>query len=159
MFKVLILFLLSSLTFGRGYQFDFNGGLEKNNGSGKRSGKTAEMARFKLMTSPAFFRFHGAYTFVQGSELQQSEFSLGGSMYVLHDLMKDTPCQPYVDAEGLFGVGYVSKVSRMDFGYAVGAGIDIQLGDKWGINLAAQYKGATEISYRLWLGFYWFRFG
>jgi len=134
-----------------GYQFNFNLGQDNPDEGETRTG-AATMARFAISTKPRLFRMVGAFTALTGGGLQQGEFSAGPHLYPFGNINRGF-IQPYLFAEGSFGIGTFEEKTRYDSGYGVGVGCDFFLSKKGGMTLAVEKKQATESAYRLWIGF------
>ncbi|OFZ48736.1 MAG: hypothetical protein A2381_05295 [Bdellovibrionales bacterium RIFOXYB1_FULL_37_110] len=133
------------------YQFNFNLGQDNPDEGETRTGN-ASMARFAISTKPRLFRLVGAFTALTGGGLQQGEFSAGPHVYPFGNINRGF-IQPYLFAEGSFGIGTFEEKTRYDSGYGVGVGCDFFLNKKGGMTLAVEKKEAAESAYRLWIGF------
>lgn len=138
---------------GGRYQFNFNVGMDDPESGETRSGN-AILSRFSISTRPKTIRLIGAFTALAGGGLKQGEFSVGPHIYPFSAL-KATPVQPFLSAEGSFGVGTYQDKVRYDTGYGVGVGIDFLFFHRSGLTIVFEQHGATETAYRMWIGFHY----
>lgn len=155
MFKklLIILILLSSELFARGSQFNFNIGLDDPDDGEARS-STAPIMKFGISSNKdKFFRWNGGFIVAWGGGLKQGEFTFGPYIYPLSSISK-TAAQPFLYAEGVWGMGSYDGKSRTEAGFTLGVGSDLAIGKQWGLTLAFEQHNATETATRLWLGLY-----
>ncbi len=118
------------------YQFNLNVGSDNPDTSATRSGN-ATLIKFAISTRPKIFRLVGGFTYLTGGGLQQGEFSVGPHIYPFASIPR-TPIQPFLYAEGAFGIGSYLDEIRYDAGYGIGLGIDFQLFKKSGFTFAIE---------------------
>lgn len=157
--QILLMLFLSALMSlpvqvqaARKSQINFNLGQDTPD-DGEARENSATLFRMSLSTEPSWFRLVAGFTMINGSAFMQGEFTIGPYIYPLANVRK-TPIQPFVFAEGVFGVGTLDEEARMDTGMGMGAGVDWRWGKKSGITVAMELHTATETSNRIWLG--WF---
>lgn len=149
-----ILFILISFNIvaNKKSQLNLNLGLDYPDKGQDRS-SSATMLKFGISTKPSIFRFSAGFTLSVGSGYKQGELNIGPYIYPLA-YVKKVAFQPFLFAEGKFGVGQFSSKARMDTGYGIGTGTDIRFGKSSGITLAAELHSAEEDANRFWLGWY-----
>jgi hypothetical protein len=154
-----ILVLVSIFLYGSGdahaarrSQININLGIDSPD-DGEDRESAATMFRASLSTAPYMFRFVAGFTAVLGSAYMQGEFTFGPYFYILSSIKK-TPIQPFIFAEGVFGVGTLDEEARTDAGSGLGAGVDIKFAKMSGITFSMEMHSASETSNRIWFG--WF---
>lgn len=151
----LIIFILSffskSYAAQYRYQFNFNVGTDNPESTDTRSGG-ASLVRFAISNRPRVFRFVGGFTIMSGGGLKQGEFAVGPHIYPFSNV-PHTPVQPYVGAEGTFGIGTFNDKLRYDTGYGLILGCDFQFWSRSGLTIAIEQHNATETAFRMWIGF------
>ncbi|MCB9060843.1 MAG: hypothetical protein H6622_04910 [Halobacteriovoraceae bacterium] len=152
-FTILISFITSNL-FAAKFQFDLLGGYDTPQADDERTASAA-LLKFNLSTKPAMFRWQSGFALAFASGLTQGEFSFGFNFYPLTHLQK-TPAQPFLFAEGVFGLGTYDELVRMDTGYGLGVGINLNFWKSSGMTVAVEQHKATETATRLWFGLFWF---
>lgn len=128
---------------------------QDNPDDGETRTASANMLKLELTNGLRFFRFSTGFTYMRGaSQFSQGELTVGPYIYPLGGISK-TPAQPFIFALGKIGFGTLEDTSRMDTGYGLGAGVDMNVFDRSGFTIAVEQHNATETATRLWAGFFW----
>jgi len=128
---------------------------------------TATTVKFFLQSGD-MFRWLSSFAYNTGTKYSQGEFGVGGVLYPLNSLSKSI-LQPFVYVNGFLGLGRYQdsattscgsggatacEATRMDAGYELGAGVDVQLFKKYGITFMIESHAGGEASQRMLFGFY-----
>lgn len=154
-FITLIIFILScsSNIYGKGSQFNTDFGIDTPDSTETRT-ETATLLKFALANDKkSWWRWVGSFAIAWGGKLKQGEFLFGPHIYPLVGVSK-SKVQPFLYAEGVWGLGSYDEVSRTEAGFAMGVGADLFLGKSWGLTVAFEQHNATETATRLWLGIF-----
>ena len=162
-FHILIILFLT--TFGmEAYsksQVKFSAGTDSpgtdttKNARGITAGTTIKI----FLQSGEWYRWTSSFAYSTATKYSQGEFGVGLTLYPLNSLSKSF-VQPFLYANGFVGLGRyydtteTKEQTRMDFGYDLGAGIDIDLFKKFGFNFIIESHSGGEKSLRMLLGFY-----
>ena len=156
--KLLLIFTFIILPYttdaGGNYQFNFNIGMDNPQSTDTRSA-TGYLAQFHLSTKPNWVRLISSFTYITAGTLAQGEFGLGGNFYPLAFVGEKSPIQPFVMVGGVFGLGSFEDTTRMDTGYGMGVGCDINFYKSSGFTVMIEQHNATESSMRTYVGYFW----
>ena len=125
------------------------------NARGITSGTTIKI----FLQSGEWYRWTSSFAYSTATKYSQGEFGLGVSFYPLNKISKSI-VQPFLYGEGFLGLGryYDTTLSkeqtRMDAGYNLGAGVDIELFKKYGLNFIIESHSGGEKSLRMLIGFF-----
>ncbi len=121
---------------------------------GETRTSTAPLLKFAVSSkTDSFIRWVGGFIAAWGGGLKQGEFTFGPYIYPLSYNSKAV-AQPFVYAEGIWGLGSYDNKSRTEAGFTLGVGIDLLMTKDWGWTLAFEQHNATETATRLYLGLY-----
>ncbi|MDC0253396.1 hypothetical protein OAK75_00760 [Bacteriovoracales bacterium] len=140
------------------FQVKFSGGLETlGNKRGIAASETPFLIKVGLQNGNVF-RWSSTFAFILGANYKQGDFGLGTSVYPLANITKSI-VQPFLYVEGFLGLGRFSSdgtnfETRMDPGYNLGVGVDLEIFKKYGIHLMVENHGGKESSQRLLFGIY-----
>jgi hypothetical protein len=161
-FHIFLTFYLT--TFGMDayskYQVKFSAGTDTpgSSTSANARGITAGTTVKIFLQSGDMLRWTSSFAYSIATSYSQGEFGLGGSFYPLNSISKSM-VQPFLYADGFLGLGRFKNTSseeltRMDAGYNLGAGIDIDLFKKFGLNFIIESHSGGEKSLRMLIGFF-----
>ena len=153
---LLLLFaaLLSATTDAAPYQIRLSGGYDITpTGSAQ---PTSYLLQSQISTLTRFIRFQSAFTFLYGTEYMEGEAGFGLSLYLLAPFVGTrAPVQPYLSGGGSAGFGTLAGAQRQDIGPYYGAGVDLKMAQKSGMNIAVEQHMASAKSIRFLIGYYW----
>ena len=143
----------SNTTYAAASQFNLDFGLDTPDASEVRSGN-ATLIKFALANNKkSWWRWVGAFAIAWGSLFKQGEFLFGPHIYPLVGVSK-SKVQPFLYAEGVWGLGSFNNASRTEAGFAMGVGADIFIKKRWGFTIAFEQHNATETATRIWIGIF-----
>ena len=105
------------------------------------------------------FRWSSSFAYSIATKYSQGEFGIGGVFYPLYSLSKSI-VQPLFYVDGFIGLGRMTnqttskEETRMDAGYNMGVGVDIEIFKKYGLNFIIESHSGGEASQRMLIGFY-----
>ena len=150
---LVLLFTIASTT-EAGFQFNLNLGMDDPEATDTRN-TSGYMAHFQLATDRSSLRMVSGFTYLMAGTLTQGEFTVGGNYYPLAFVGEKSPVLPFVQVTGVFGVGSFQDEVRMDTGYGLGVGVDINAFKGSGLTIMIEQHNATESATRTYVGYFW----
>lgn len=143
-----------SVAFPFANQTNLNFGIdEPSAGSGR---ETSYLLQGQFAILAKLVRLQSAFSALFGSNYLEGEGQIGAHIYLLTPFVTDRSwAHPFLSAMGTVGVGSLNDSSRLDLGYAYGAGIDLKFWRRTGVTLAVQQHNAKEDALRYMVGFFW----
>ena len=112
-----------------------------------------------FLQSGEWYRWTSSFAYSIATKYSQGEFGVGLTFYPLNFINK-SPVQPLLYANGFVGLGRYydtdegKEQTRMDAGYDLGAGVDIDLFKRFGLNFMIESHSGGEKSLRMLIGIF-----